>query len=182
MSNLTEVIVVHEGDSKPSQPSKKREPNSEILANFSRVTPSQLSYIAFPTEGRFKPVRAIAPTKTNKTGKNAGTLSNADVIVGGGGILILQDRQLGEEVELIEWHDEDHDVPMDVNLPAPVAQAPAPVVDDGPEAEPPESFEVRFFYVLVATSSHCFLSIHLTMIPDHLTVFKGSKSHDIPCI
>ncbi|KZS93102.1 26S proteasome regulatory complex non-ATPase subcomplex Rpn2/Psmd1 subunit [Sistotremastrum niveocremeum HHB9708] len=144
MSNLTEVIVVHEGDSKPSQPSKKREPNSEILANFSRVTPSQLSYIAFPTEGRFKPVRAIAPTKTNKTGKNAGTLSNADVIVGGGGILILQDRQLGEEVELIEWHDEDHDVPMDVNLPAPVAQAPAPVVDDGPEAEPPESFEYPF--------------------------------------
>lgn len=140
MSNLTEVIVVHEGDSKPSQPSKRREPSSEILSNFSRVTPAQLSYIAFPNEGRYKPVRAAAPAKNNKlAGKNT------DVIVGGGGILILQDRKSGEEVELIEWQDEDNDVPMDVNLPAPATQtqAPAPAVDDGPEAEPPESFEVR---------------------------------------
>ncbi|KZS89573.1 hypothetical protein SISNIDRAFT_526925, partial [Sistotremastrum niveocremeum HHB9708] len=48
MSNLTEVILGHDGDSKPT---KKREPNSEVLANFSRVSPTQLSHIAFPTEG-----------------------------------------------------------------------------------------------------------------------------------
>lgn len=146
MSNLTEVIVVPDGDSKPQTkaPPKRREPSFETLPNFSRVTPAQMSHITFPANGRYQPVRSVssAPTKSlsgkgNRAGSTSRGLSNG--YAGGGGILLLVDRQPQQAVDLIEWEDE----PPAMEVEAPTATTTA-MVDDGPEAPPPEPFEYPF--------------------------------------
>ncbi|KAK0245602.1 armadillo-type protein [Armillaria nabsnona] len=132
--------------------SRKSEPSSEMLPNFSRVTPAQLSYITFPSDGRYQPVRAVS-SKTAKAGKG-GKVSSSGVnsYSGGGGILLLTDLRPDEEGEFID-------------LEPPVEAAPAeavPAVGNGdavgsvptgrhialdesaPEADPPESFEYPF--------------------------------------
>lgn len=63
-------------------PTPKRAATSETLTNLSRVTPAQLQYIAFPSEGRFQPVRPVGR--------------------GGGGIVMLLDKSEEEEINWIE--------------------------------------------------------------------------------
>ncbi|KAK0208117.1 hypothetical protein DFS33DRAFT_1254799 [Desarmillaria ectypa] len=134
----------------PTLKSRKSEPSSEMLPNFSRVTPAQLSYITFPSDGRYQPVRAVS-SKTIKAGKGSKVSSSGfSSYSGGGGILMLADLRPDEEGEFID-------------LEPPVEAAPAeavPAVGNGnavgavptgrhialdesaPEADPPESFEV----------------------------------------
>lgn len=159
-------------DSKPStpppKPPRKTEPSFERLPNFSRVTPAQLAHITFPTEGRYQPVRTITskPTPSSRSGKGAvlpagvGTATAAiglasEKYAGGGGILILVDQRPDEEAEFIEFQtaavlptpsEDEHDgIPNGHALAGPpAASGPHIALDENaPEADPPESFEVR---------------------------------------
>jgi 26S proteasome regulatory subunit N2 len=100
-------------ESKTISTKRKGEPSFEKVANFSRVTPAQLSYISFPPDGRYQPVRPVslhapgakgsraASTGAGKKGNgSSGLLSER--YAGGGGILILVDERPDEEAELID--------------------------------------------------------------------------------
>ncbi|KAI0673424.1 26S proteasome regulatory complex non-ATPase subcomplex Rpn2/Psmd1 subunit [Trametes maxima] len=144
-------ISLAEGTSTPK--SRKSEPSSEKLSNFSRVTPAQLAYITFHTEARYQPVRVVStrpPPTTTKTPKTPSAAAlTAERYAGGGGILILTDTRPGEEAEYIEF--ETQAVPPATGA-APAAQNPpasAPgrhiaLDENAPEADPPESFEYPF--------------------------------------
>ncbi|TFK57040.1 26S proteasome regulatory complex non-ATPase subcomplex Rpn2/Psmd1 subunit [Heliocybe sulcata] len=139
---------------------KKPEQTSEELSNFSRVTPAQLAYISFSSEGRYQPVRPVSTkTAAPKGGKAASKLTagaNAmasERYAGGGGILILLDRQPDQSEEFIELETQ-----LPPQQPAPVEPVPngnanaapepsGPHIahdESAPEAEPPESFEYPF--------------------------------------
>ncbi|PWN27463.1 26S proteasome regulatory complex, non-ATPase subcomplex, Rpn2/Psmd1 subunit [Jaminaea rosea] len=46
---------------------KPAEPTSERLQNYSRVTPAQSKFVAFPSDSRYTPVRAVQGISTTKT-------------------------------------------------------------------------------------------------------------------
>ncbi|CAA7258713.1 unnamed protein product [Cyclocybe aegerita] len=148
VSNLAE-------ESKPSTSRKKLESTFETRPNFSRVTPAQLSYISFPSDGRYQPVRAVSTRTPSKNGKAAATTAlglGSEKYAGGGGILILTDLRPNEEAEYIEL-----ETAPSVPPPAPPVDVPgnghavgAPtgrhiaLDESAPEAEPPEAFEYPF--------------------------------------
>jgi len=139
MSNLNENFNngTPEAESKPSvKPSRRREPPSERLPNFSRVTPTQMSHISFPTEARYQPVRSLSPPSPS----GGSVRDHMNLYAGGGGILLVMDRHPEEEIDLIELEEED--VPMEAL--GDEAAIPAPMVEDVPEATPPEPFEYPF--------------------------------------
>lgn len=116
------------------------EPNFQKLPNFSRVTPAQMAYVAFPPESRYQPVRALSAQPPRKGHATASALANMEKFGGGGGVLILLDQRPEEEPEYIEF--------------TTVNAAPQPEVtqdrqrhisldENAPEAAPPEPFEVR---------------------------------------
>ncbi|OCF35997.1 26S proteasome regulatory subunit N2 [Kwoniella heveanensis BCC8398] len=82
----------------PPTPAKKKpsEPSSFKLPNMSRVTSSQLAYIAFPSESRYSPIRPIAEHPTPIGGKGPGGASAS------GSIVVLRDSKPEEEGEYIE--------------------------------------------------------------------------------
>ena len=159
-------------DEKPAESKRPRkEPTSEKLSNFSRVTPAQLAHISFAPDGRYQPVRPVATRSAQKTskGKAAAIASSrlasvaalgiaAERYAGGGGILILIDQTPGEPAEYIETEipkpapaAESAVAPVD----APATSAPAPAAarhialdENEPEAQPPESFEVSDFFTV----------------------------------
>jgi len=129
---------------------RKTEPNSEKVANFSRVTPVQLGYITFPLEGRYHPVRPVATRGAKGAPPPMGKKGlPSERYAGGGGILVLVDEREGEDAELI-----------DLELPPPATAGDGSAMQNGfanaaehqlhsrldpsaPEADPPEPFEVR---------------------------------------
>ncbi|KAF9022936.1 26S proteasome regulatory complex non-ATPase subcomplex Rpn2/Psmd1 subunit [Hymenopellis radicata] len=151
ISNLAEEPKV---PSAPAKATRKSEPSSEMLPNFSRVTPAQLAYISFPAEGRYQPVRPVSNrpvAKAPKSGKVANLTPQSSA--GGGGILMLVDLRPDEEGEF-----------LDLSPPPPVADAatngaavvgpPAAATgpsgphialdESAPEADTPEPFEYPF--------------------------------------
>ncbi|SOV05444.1 probable RPN2 - 26S proteasome regulatory subunit [Ustilago sp. UG-2017a] len=57
-----EDVAMEEDTSKvKSKPKKERkqEPRSEVLSNYSRVTPAQVKFVTFPPESRFVPIRPV---------------------------------------------------------------------------------------------------------------------------
>jgi 26S proteasome regulatory subunit N2 len=160
-------------ESKPSTSKKKTEPAFEMRTNFSRVTPAQLAYISFPSDGRYQPVRPVSmKSQTSKSSKlvAGGSPSviglGSEKYAGGGGILILTDSRPNEPAEFID------------TSPAPVAAvAPVPVPVSGhipvhveptghhialdensPEADPPEPFEVcKFLAINNVDPEYCLL-------------------------
>lgn len=156
-----------ENEKKPETEIKAPEPSFEILENVSRVIPSQLPYISFPSSGVFQPVRPLSgidasqlPKKAAASKKQAGQTVSANELAhlasgpsnfaAGGGIIMLR-RQPGKEdepVEYIELNDKlDRKPPqasqsqsqdeMDIER-----GSYADGEDDQPEAEPPVAFEV----------------------------------------
>lgn len=125
------------------------EPTSETLSNFSRVTPSQLSYIVFPEEGRYQPIRPIATSTRSKSARSPAERA-PERLSGGGGILLFVDRRPKEPVEFLDFDLEERVIPIEQNQQAPAASTAAPpaastgmqVDESTSEAEPPESFEV----------------------------------------
>ncbi|KDQ63503.1 hypothetical protein JAAARDRAFT_119183 [Jaapia argillacea MUCL 33604] len=137
--------------------SRKPEPSFEEISNFSRVTPAQFSYITFPAEGRYQPVRPVS--MHSKNGK-AGSRSLAGRYAGGGGILILVDQSPDEDAEFIEFETQlpisaPAEVPSVPNGNANVAQTssgPHIALDDtAAEADPPGPFEVLTIDVFTDT-------------------------------
>ncbi|KAI0375292.1 26S proteasome regulatory complex non-ATPase subcomplex Rpn2/Psmd1 subunit [Pilatotrama ljubarskyi] len=144
-------ISLAEGTSTPK--SRKSEPSSEKLSNFSRVTPAQLAYITFPPESRYQPVRVVStrpPPGPIKTAKSASAaVLAAERYAGGGGILIMADTRRGEETEYIEFETQPvapaaGAPPAAQNPPAPAAGRHIALDENAPEADPPESFEYPF--------------------------------------
>ncbi len=146
ISNLAEEPKV------PAKVTRKSEPSSEMLPNFSRVTPAQLAYISFPAEGRYQPVRPVSNRPVAKAPKG-GKVSNLapQRSAGGGGILMLVDLRPDEEGEFLDLSPPPPIVDAAANGTA-VAGAPAPAAgpsgphialdESAPEADTPEPFEV----------------------------------------
>jgi 26S proteasome regulatory subunit N2 len=137
---------------------EKPEPASESLSNLSRVTPVQLSFIAFSPAARYQPVRPIPNTpivapvirKTKKAGDAAASGSR---VLTGGGIILLRDTKPNEMADYIELNPnlEKPVPPTTVAAEAPAAAAVAEAaqvsdmdVDEGAEAEVPPPFEYPF--------------------------------------
>jgi 26S proteasome regulatory subunit N2 len=141
MSNLNDAYNkgAPEAEGKPSvkQTTRRREPPSEKLPNFSRVTPAQMNHISFPSDARYQPVRSLSPP----TPSGGGARDYMNLYAGGGGILLVVDRQPEEKDDLIEL--EEADVAMED--PGNDIAPPTPMLEDGPEATPPEPFEVSSF-------------------------------------
>jgi 26S proteasome regulatory subunit N2 len=163
ISNLAD-----DGKASSSKTARKGEPLLEKLPNFSRVTPAQLAHITFPADGRYQPVRAVS-TKSPPGAKNnsktatvapAGSksataaLGLSEKYAGGGGILILVDEFPDEEAEFVEFEAPAAEPVPAEGLPngsvpnghATTGPASGPHIaldEDAPEADPPESFEVR---------------------------------------
>ncbi|THV07679.1 26S proteasome regulatory complex, non-ATPase subcomplex, Rpn2/Psmd1 subunit [Dendrothele bispora CBS 962.96] len=153
----TEDVDMKDAPAKPSTPkSGRKEPSSETLQNFTRVTPAQLAYISFPSNGRYQPVRGVtAKSTTARAGKAPlSSKQHEEKYASGGGILILVDSRPEEESEFIEF-----ETAAEFTAPAPeattatgngdaigaTASGPHIALDESaPEAGPPESFEYPF--------------------------------------
>ncbi|TFY80665.1 hypothetical protein EWM64_g3340 [Hericium alpestre] len=133
--------------------SKRKEPTSETLSNFSRVTPAQMMHIVIPSSSRYQPVRPVStkPPRAAKTGKASTSSLLLEKYAGGGGILMLIDKRPDEPAEFIEFA---QDVAPPAAPLAAVGNGGAPIPDDrenlhvsldeGPETEPPRPFEYPF--------------------------------------
>jgi 26S proteasome regulatory subunit N2 len=144
----------------------KPEAGSETLQNLARVTPFQLPYITFPSSGRYQPVRPARGTAktTFISSKKIKRVSDSNKARHGGGIIMLRDSHPETPVEYIA-------LTMSLEKPAPApeaattttstpaSRAPASMeVEDGPEASPPASFEVRcrvHLTLIVIRLPHC---------------------------
>lgn len=138
-------------DSKPSSSRKKLEPTSETKPNFSRVTPAQLAYISFPSDGRYQPVRTVSSAKQGRSFSSKGSGLGSEKYAGGGGILILSDLKPEEEADFIELEAPALAPPPPEVTPAAATSAAATSQPTGrhialdessPDASPPEPFEV----------------------------------------
>jgi 26S proteasome regulatory subunit N2 len=143
-----------EGSSSESKtPSTKRraEPLFERLSNFTRVTPAQLAHIVFPPESRYQPVRPVSTRTANRP--SAAPLKSAaasERYAGGGGIVMMIDQRPTEEADFIENTPSSQPSAPTTATPVPLTTT-GPVIrealhlelGDGPEADPPEAFEVR---------------------------------------
>jgi 26S proteasome regulatory subunit N2 len=137
---------------------EKSEPASENLSNLSRVTPVQLSYIAFPADARYQPIRPIPSTSTaapvaRKAKKASDITTSGTRILTGGGILLLRDTKPDETADYIELNPnlEKPAPPAAIAAEAPLATAATDAaqpsdmeIDDGAEAEVPAPFEYPF--------------------------------------
>ncbi|KAE9408198.1 26S proteasome regulatory complex, non-ATPase subcomplex, Rpn2/Psmd1 subunit [Gymnopus androsaceus JB14] len=132
-----DIEMKTEEGSKAAKSAKKSEPSFETLPNLSRVTPAQLAYISFPSEGKYQPVRAVtAKPVSTRAGK---TVRQIEEKVAGGG------------AEFIEFETVIQPPPAEVD---PTANGDAPhsvesgshiaLDEDAPEADSPTAFEYPF--------------------------------------
>ena len=153
--------------SKP--PSRKKEASSERLQNFSRVTHQQLTYISFPPDSRYQPVRPVSTNSVSRSKKPSN--GPGETHTGVGGILVLLDERPEEPVDLIAPLEPSVVVPVPTAQPAQPTQTAAArphiaLDENSPEASPPTPFEVssapefRCFECLIDL---CVCSIPLVM-------------------
>ncbi|TIB87766.1 26S proteasome regulatory complex, non-ATPase subcomplex, Rpn2/Psmd1 subunit [Wallemia mellicola] len=141
---------------------KEPEPEFESKSNLSRVTPNQVPFIVFSSEGRYTPVRSVsqvpATTRVNN-GSGSSTpvsinrrtrrptissiYSTTPASAGGAGILILNDHKEGEEVKYITLEAGGGQGGVGSTNAATTKDQGG--VDDGIEIDnPPEAFEFNF--------------------------------------
>jgi 26S proteasome regulatory subunit N2 len=120
---------------------KRKEPSSEELSNFARVTPAQLAYVSFPATGRYQPVRPVA---SRSAGKARVPRSGGERYAAGGGILMLEDRTPDVDGQFLEF--ETQALPRVTTTYTSAAPTDPPLRhslnEDEPDAEVPPSFEV----------------------------------------
>lgn len=131
------------GEKAATTEKKRKEPTSETLQNFSRVTPGQLPHISFPPDARFQPVRSfIPPSPAAKARLKGASKGSIERHAGGGGIIMLIDRKPGEETKFV-------DLPPELGGEQPAAmnvdREPSEMLLDVEEAPMPEPFEVSYF-------------------------------------
>ncbi|EGO30956.1 hypothetical protein SERLADRAFT_364688 [Serpula lacrymans var. lacrymans S7.9] len=157
VSPINESMSTFVEESKASTSTKRKEPTSERLPNFSRVTPAQWAHIAFPRDGRYQPVRAVSANTASsvKGGKAAAVLTGglleltSERYAGGGGILIMVDERPDEEAEFISFDPPAPPPVVEVEVPNGNAIVGAPshnpiniaLDESSPEVDPPDSFE-----------------------------------------
>ena len=123
------------------------EPNFQKLPNFSRVTPSQMAYVTFPSDCRYQPVRAVSAHPPRKGQATPSALVNLEKFGGGGGILILADQHPDQPPEYIEFTTQGTGSQVE---PDPASTHRHIALDENaPEADPPEPFEVRVPCILI---------------------------------
>ena len=144
-------------------PSRKKEATFERLQNFSRVTPQQLTYISFPSDSRYQPVRPVSANSVSRSKKSSA--GPAEVSTGVGGILVLLDERPDDPVDLIAPLEPPVAVPeptttLPTQLARTTASRPHIALDENlPEASPPAAFEVsptsklRYFERLIDLAS-----------------------------
>lgn len=148
-----------ESKASTSRLTRRAEPSFEIKPNFSRVTPAQLQFISFPSDGRYQPVRSVSSNvESQRMGKGLAFGSPLEGHVSGGGILILADLRPDQNAQLIEFEPPappqaitQPPAPLGANGHAIRAQPTGPHIaldENAPEADPPEPFEVWFFFSL----------------------------------
>jgi len=128
-------------------PSRKKEATFERLQNFSRVTPQQLTYISFPPDSRYQPVRPVSTSSVSRSKKSSA--GPGETSTGVGGILVLLDERPDEPVDLIVPLEPSVAAPEPTTLPAQsvrtTAARPHIALDENsPEASPPAPFEYPF--------------------------------------
>lgn len=131
------------------KPKRKSEPTSDKLSNLSRVTPSQLNFISFPSDARYVPVRSTLSSSSHSTSTSTDSTSSHNKLGGsGGGILLMRDREPEKEGEFLEMEVIkvlDLTTPEVAAVPAGGATGGDGIVDEddltGPIAPPPASFE-----------------------------------------
>ena len=162
--------------SKP--PSRKKEASSERLQNFSRVTPQQLTYISFPPDSRYQPVRPVSTNSVSRSKKS--TTGPWETYTGVGGILVLLDERPDEPVDLIAPLEPSVVAPEPITTqPAQPAQTAAArphiALDENlPEASPPAPFEVSS--AVKSCSFECSIDLCICSIP--LTMTRSGVCND----
>lgn len=160
ISNLAE-----QGKASTSKSGRKTEPSFERLQNYSRVTPAQLAYVTFPPESRYQPVRPVSTKPSTRT-KGAKSSVITEGFAGVGGILIMIDQRPDEEAEFIEALEPS--VLVSATTPAPgTVSRPNIGLGEGPEADPPEPFEVRLLLPLVFVASNKWLLHSILSVAIH---------------
>jgi len=144
-----------ENKASTSRLARRAEPSYEIKPNFSRVTPAQLQFASFPSDGRYHPVRSVSSNvESQRMGKGLAFGLPFEGHASGGGILILADLRPDEDAEFIEL---EPPAPVQAITQPPLApganghairaQPAGPHIaldENAPEADPPESFEYPF--------------------------------------
>ncbi|WWC64974.1 uncharacterized protein I303_107588 [Kwoniella dejecticola CBS 10117] len=132
----------------PAQKKKPSEPASFTIPNMSRVTPAQLQYIAFPSEGRYQPIR---PSYEKSSGAGANGVNAS------GSVVLVKDTTPEVEGQYIEldkslWPDQEEEVPAAVAAAGAEQQQQAAVgssaggagQEEDEDVEPPQPFEYPF--------------------------------------
>lgn len=98
----TSTPAAEAGAATPAKSKRKAEVTTSRLSNLSRVTPTQLSAISFPSDARYIPVRPVvtpsaqasssAPSPRSIIGSSTGP-GSATSVAGGGGILMVRDTE-----------------------------------------------------------------------------------------
>lgn len=155
---MDDVPSTEEAAPSLSVPKKKAEATSETLENMTRVTPAQSSSIYFPLTNRYLPVRSD-PTSSSTAGKKGAVKIGR----GGAGILMVYENSASTEEE--QQTDKEF-IELEASLDqlsglasasgatvgGDVEMGAAPTVgsgteeEDGPEREPPASFEVSLCF------------------------------------
>jgi 26S proteasome regulatory subunit N2 len=132
---------------------KRKEPSFEVISNFSRVTPAQSAYVAFPSTCRYQPVRPLSTRSTSaRTGKPSA--SKPERFAGGGGIIMLQDQRPDDSTDYVDFFVPPPPTPsvppVSGNTTAAATtwnRTPHIALDESTgDAEPPQSFEVSWVY------------------------------------
>ncbi|KAK7059054.1 proteasome regulatory particle base subunit [Paramarasmius palmivorus] len=132
---------------KASKP--KKEPSSENIPNFSRVTPAQLAYISFPSESRYQPVRPLTASMASPSRSNKDLKHPEEKSASGGGIVLLIDTRPDEPEEIFEFEHVQLEppTPQTANGDA-VRSAPSgphiALDENAAESSPPQPFEYPF--------------------------------------
>lgn len=138
--------------------SRKKEAAFERLQNFSRVTPQQLTYISFPPDSRYQPVRPVSTSPVSASRSKKSSAGPGEILNGVGGILVLLDERPHEPVDLIAPLEPPIVVPeptttLPVQSARTTAAQPHIALDENSsEASPPAPFEVSSMLRMVLSN------------------------------
>ncbi|KAF8876380.1 hypothetical protein CPB84DRAFT_1852987 [Gymnopilus junonius] len=134
------VLNIADTDQASTSKPKKTEPASELHPNFSRVTPAQLPYISFSSNGRCQPMRAVS-AKVLLSSKNVkAAVRDTSVALGSDLRSMLNGKWFQHLLPLKQLQ---QPMLMSDLSPPPIGRHIA-LDENAPEAEPPEALKYSF--------------------------------------